>query len=237
MVEAVKNVEAYLARKEKNSNAKADAPITNRYRTDTEATDELWPVDYDYYQLLIGILRWMVELGRFNICVEVSMISSCLDIPREGHLQQLFHIFSYLKKHHNTEMVFDTSVPNFGADKFQLQDWSQTMYGDSPPDQPPNIPKPRGQGFIFSAHVDSDHAGDTVTRRSRTGLFIYFNNALFYGMSKKQGYIDTSSFGSEFVSMRACTEYIRWLKFKLQIVCGGRAEETAPPAMSLISLS
>ena len=84
----------------------------------------------------------MVELRRVNICVEVSMLSSCLDMPREGHLQQLFRIFAYLKKHHNTDMVFDPSVPNFDADKFQRQNWSQTVYGDDPPDQPPNTPNP-----------------------------------------------------------------------------------------------
>ena len=134
VVEAVKNVEAYLARKEKKLNAKAGAPISNRYRPETEATDELRPVDAAYYQSLIGILQWMVDIRRVDICVEVSMLSSCLAMPREGHLQQLFHIFAYLKKHHNTEMVFDLSVPNFDADKFQSQDWSQTAYGDAPPD-------------------------------------------------------------------------------------------------------
>ena len=142
MVEVLKNVEAHLARKNKNLNAKAGAPISNGYRPETEATGELRPVDADYYQSLIGILSWMVELGRVDICVEVSMISSCLDIPREGHIQQLFHIFDYLKKHHNTEMVFDPSVTNFDADKFQLQYWSHTVYGDAPPDRPPNMPNP-----------------------------------------------------------------------------------------------
>ena len=76
----------------------------------------------------------MVELGRVDFCVEVSMISSCLDMLREGHLQQLFHIFAYLKKHHNNEMVFDPYVPDFNAHKLQHQYWFQTMYGDSPSD-------------------------------------------------------------------------------------------------------
>ena len=87
-----------------------------------------------------------------------------------------------------------------------------------PPDWPHNMPKPRGQGFIVSAYVDSDHAGGIVTRRSRTVFFIYCNNALVYWMSKKQGSIETSSFGSELVAMQACTEYIRGLKFKLQMI-------------------
>ena len=45
VVEAVKNVETYLASKEKKINAKAGAPISNGYRPETEATDELRPVD------------------------------------------------------------------------------------------------------------------------------------------------------------------------------------------------
>ena len=129
-------------------------------------------------------------------------------MTREGHLQQLFHIFAYLKKYHNTEMVFDPSVVNFNADKFQRQDWSQTVYGDAPPDQPLNMPNPRSQGFIVSDYVNSYQAGDTVRRILRTGYFIYCKNALVYCIPKKQGSIETSYFGSEFSSMKSCTECI-----------------------------
>ena len=160
----------------------------------------------------------MVEIRRVDICVEESMLSSCLDMPIEGHLQQLFHIFDYLKKHHNTDMVFDPSVPKFDADKFQRQDWSQIVYRDASLDLPPNTTKPRGQWLIISAHVDSDHSGETVTIRPRTSFFIYCNNAPVYWMSRKKGYIETSSFGSEFVAMQACTKYIQGLKFKLQMM-------------------
>ena len=127
----------------------------------------------------------MVEIGRVDICVKVLMLSSLLAMPREGHIQQFFHIFAYLNNHHNTEMVFDHPVPDFNADKFQRKDWSQTVYGDHAPGRPPNMPKHQGQGSLFSSYVDSDHAGDTVTKRSRTGFFIYCNNALVYLMSKK----------------------------------------------------
>ena len=82
-------------------------------------------------------------------------------------------------------MVFVTYVTNFDAENFQRQDWSQTVYGDAPPDQPPNMPKPRGQGFIGSDHIYIDHTGNTVTRRSRTFFFIYCNSALVYCMYKK----------------------------------------------------
>ena len=109
-------------------------------------------------------------------------------------------------------------MPAIDHNQFPKQDWSQTVYGDKPEALPPNMPETRGKGFIVSAYVDSDHAGDTVTRRSRTGFFVYCNCALVYWMSKKQTSIETSSFGSEFCAMKLCTEYIRGLKFKLRIM-------------------
>jgi hypothetical protein len=35
--------------------------------------------------------------------VEVSMMSSHLVLPHVGHLKEVFHMFAYLKAHHNTE--------------------------------------------------------------------------------------------------------------------------------------
>ena len=64
----------------------------------------------------------MVELGRVDILLETSMISSHLDLAREGHLEAVFHIFAYLKKYHNTEMVFDPSDPMIDQDAFKTQD-------------------------------------------------------------------------------------------------------------------
>ena len=172
-----------------------------------------------YYQSLIGILRWIVESGRVDICCEVSMLSSCLALPREGHLEQLFHIFAYLKKKHNTEMVFDPSYPVIDKAKFERQDWSNTVYGDElKEDLPPDMPKSRGFGFITTVYVDADHAGDTITRRSRTGFLVYCNKALVHWMSKKQTSIETSSFGSEFCAMKMATEYVRGLRYKLRMM-------------------
>ena len=105
-------------------------------------------------------------------------------------------------------MVFDPSVPDFDYDKFQRQDWYQTVHVDSPLDRPPNIPKPRCQVFIVSAYVDSDHAGDNVTRISRTFFFIYCNNALIYWMCKKQSSCEVSKYVSELPAMKQAVEYV-----------------------------
>ena len=51
----------------------------------------------------------------------------------------------------------------------------------------------------------------------RTGFLIYLNCALVYWWSKKQTSVESSSFGSEFVAMKQCCEYIRGLRCKLRM--------------------
>eukprot|EP00957_Ditylum_brightwellii_P081107 6169175-Ditylum_brightwellii.AAC.1 len=53
----------------------------------------------------------MVELGRIDIYLEVSMMSSHLAMPREGHSAEILMVFTHLRKHHNTNFVFDPSNP------------------------------------------------------------------------------------------------------------------------------
>ena len=57
----------------------------------------------------MGILSGIVELGRIDIFLEVSMMPSNRALPRIGHLEQVLHMYVYLKKHHNDDMVFDPS--------------------------------------------------------------------------------------------------------------------------------
>ena len=68
------------------------------------------------------------------------------------------------------------------------------------------------------AYVDSDHAGEKLTRRSRTGFLVYLNSAPIYWLSKKQTAVETSSFGSEFIAMKQCCEYLRGLRYKLRLM-------------------
>ena len=63
-----------------------------------------------------------MKLGRVNICLEASMMASHMAMPREGHLRQVLHIFSYLKKFHNTELVFDLSDRAMDPSLYQRRD-------------------------------------------------------------------------------------------------------------------
>ena len=216
---AIENVEKYVNEKGTKLPCRANTPLSPNYRPEVDVTDELEPADAAYYQSLIGILRWMVELGRVDITCEVSMMSSHLALPRRGHLDQLLHMFAYLKKNHNAELVFDPSDPDIDKSLFERKDWSSSEFGLVGKEEiPANAPEARGQGFTMSGYVDADHATDSMTRKSRTGFIIYLNNAPIYWLSRKQLSVESSSFGSEFCAMKQCTEYVRRLRYKLRMM-------------------
>ena len=79
--ESVKNVLNYLKKRAERLAEKYVTPMTNGYRPDIDITPELDQEDAAYFQSLIGVLRWIVELGRIDINVEVSMLSLHLVIP------------------------------------------------------------------------------------------------------------------------------------------------------------
>jgi hypothetical protein len=136
--------------------------------------------------------------------------------PRVGHLQQVFHIFAYLKAHSRSRILLDDSEPQVDNSQFTQADW-YNFYPDATEFIPPNAPKPRGNPILISCFVDADHAGNRVTCRSHTGILIFCNRAPIIWFSKWQNTVETSSFGSEFVALRIATELIEALSYKLQM--------------------
>ena len=57
------------------------------------------------------------------------MLSSCLALPRFGHLLEAFNIFAYLNVYHNIEVVFDSSTLDVNVEQdFLKEDWSNSVY-------------------------------------------------------------------------------------------------------------
>ena len=81
-------------------------------------------------------------------------------------------------------------------EKPHRENWILLVYAKSKltEELPAEMLKQRGQGFTKRAYVDSDHTGDSVTRRSRTGFIVYFISAPFYLTSKKEITCKTSTF-------------------------------------------
>jgi hypothetical protein len=95
---AVQNVKEYLdtLHGDQMLVKKASGPFAGGYKPDIDESPDLDPIRANLYQSKIGILRWCVELGFIDIITEVSMLSTHLCLPREGHLEAVFHVFAYL---------------------------------------------------------------------------------------------------------------------------------------------
>jgi hypothetical protein len=122
----------------------------------------------------IGILRWSVELGRIDIMVEVAMLSHHLALPRTGHLEQALHVFLYMNKYARSTMVFDDMFPDFDEARFQKCNWAD-FYPEAAEAILDSAPEPRGKSVVMSCVEDASHGSCMRTRRSQTGVLVYFN--------------------------------------------------------------
>jgi hypothetical protein len=145
------------------------------------------------------------------------MLSIFLFMPREGHLNAVYHLFSYLSPQHHARVVFEPTYPDVDMRDFIKTDWKPT-YGVVKEAIPPNAPFTRGKSIDLRLFVDSDHAGEHFTRRSRTGFVIYLNMAPIVWFSKRQPTVEESVFGAEFVAMKNGIETCRGLRYKLKMM-------------------
>ena len=96
----------------------APNPFVGGYQPETDMKDPLDPDRASYYQTMIGVMRWMVEIGRIDIATECSLLSSHLSYPREGHFECALHMMGYLKWKHNSRLFFDPTYPDIDFDTF-----------------------------------------------------------------------------------------------------------------------
>ena len=78
------------------------------------------------------------------------------------------------------------------------------------------MPVPLGNVVHMSCFVDANHAGNKVTRRSHTGVFILLNNTPVIAFSKRQNTCESSTYGSELVAMRIARDMCSALRIKLK---------------------
>jgi hypothetical protein len=219
---AVKTVETLLETEDKpryHLKTTAKVPFPTTYRPELDVSPELDTRGLSRYRQLIGILRWAVEIGRVDIYLETALLSQYLASPREGHMEAVYHIFAYLKKHPKSAIVFDPIAPDLDESAFHavpVAAW-RDFYGDVAEELPPNMPDPKGASVRITCFVDANHAGNVVTRRSHTGILIFVQNAPIIWFSKKQNTVESASFGSEFVALRAARDMIVALRYKLRM--------------------
>jgi len=74
--------------------------------------------------------------------------------------------------HDRARLAFDTSCPK--NIEHSLSDWTD-LYKEVVEQIPKDGPESLGKSIEMTAYLDCDNTGDKVTRRSHTGVLIFFN--------------------------------------------------------------
>ena len=165
-----------LAKTDQRLPTKCGTPLKSGYQPELDTSPELKQDGLQRYQELIGMLCWAVELGRVDVLLETALMSTHLALPQRGHLEQLYHIFGYLKAHPECNLFFDPHHPKVDEWAFKEYDWYD-FYQDARERLSSDMSTWRGRSVSTHCFVDSDHTGDKVTHRSQTGILIFLNQA------------------------------------------------------------
>ena len=216
LTEAVNRIEALLGK----PLPKKDTPMVDGDHPEEDQSEILNDEGHQQYQMLIGMLNWVVCIGRMDIAFSVASLSRFSACPRKGHLERVLRVFGYLKKYKNRRVVVDSRDPILCGGKDALEkDYTELFkdfYPDASEELDANLPIPLVDELEITTFADSDHAHDKVTRRSMTGLLILVGRTPVFFMSKRQGAIATSTYGAEFCAMRTATEEVISVRYMLR---------------------
>ena len=170
--EAVRNCTVHLAANYGGKSRlpkKAVNPFKMGYNPEMDTSPQLDQDAASYYLTIIGILKWMIELGRIDIIAKVSLLSSHAVLPRERHLDASVHVLAHVVNHSVFKKCHQSE-----------------FYSDAKEAIPINAPEPWGKEVAICMFVDSDHAGDKDSHRSRSGFLIQLNTTMVQWFLKKQ---------------------------------------------------
>jgi hypothetical protein len=100
--------------------------------------------------MLIGMLVWVVAIGRKDIAHATTSLSRFTACPWQGHLEPLFRVFGYLKKQPNQRIVVDSWEPIYegGQDALDM-DYTEELgdqYREAHKEIDTNAPNPLVEG-------------------------------------------------------------------------------------------
>ena len=72
----------------------------------------------------------MIELGIIDIIMEVSLLSSHVALPREGHLETAVHVMAHVGQRYNSRLVYDPLYLEIDHSVIKECDWSE-FYRDA----------------------------------------------------------------------------------------------------------
>ena len=64
----------------------SENPFLMGYEAVMDTSKALDTAEASYFQSIIGVMRWMVEIGRIDMATDVSLLSSHLAHPQEENI-------------------------------------------------------------------------------------------------------------------------------------------------------
>ena len=91
----------------------------------------------------------------------------------------------------------------------------------------PFFPPPKIAELDINFFVDSDHAHDIVTGRSISGVLGFVGSTPITCIARRQGCVQTSTFGSEFTALKLAVEEVLDIRYHLRSM-GVHVTKTTP---------
>ena len=196
---------------------KRDSPSPPNDHPEMDVSELLEDDNVEKHLSLVGQLQWAVSLGRWDIQTAVMTMSSFRVAPRPGHLDELKHICGHLRKFPHQKIRFRTDPPDLTAfDNSKDHSWAVTACKEDPEVIPSDAPEELGEELALTHCFDANLMHDVVTERAATGCLHLLNKTPIHSHSKKQGSVETATFGAEFSAAGTCMEQVIDLRCTLR---------------------
>ena len=171
------------------------------------------------YQHIIGVCQWLVVAGRFDLNFAISSLSRYCSCPRIGHLELARKVFGYLKKYPKKGYVVNHESPIMDPEyenaKFENKDFGN-QYSYFKEDIDPRFPPPFISELDITLFVDANHGHDTITRQSITRLLGMIGCTPVTWLAKRQGCVQTATYGAELTALKTAVEEAVTLRYHLR---------------------
>ena len=195
---------------------KVSSPLEKGEDPELDISELLEIENIQVYQSLIGALQWTIQIGRFNICTAVMSMSRFRAAPRQGHMEQVKRIHSYLLKMKHGIIRIRTEMPDYSDIPDRCHSWDYSCYEGAREEIPKDAPRPLGKPVKTSHYVDANLMHDLISGRYVTGIIHLLNKTPVDWFSKFQSTVESATFSSEYVAARTCTDQIIDLRITLR---------------------
>ena len=141
-----------------------------------------------------------------DITFAVSSISRFCASPREGHLRRAIKILGYLKKYPKKGYLVDPREMELNLEYKDIKADFGNQYIDFKEEIDEHLPNEKMKELSITIMCDSNHGHDRRTGKSISGIIVFVGRTPIYWCSKRQGAVQTSTFGAEFVALKKAVE-------------------------------